>query len=304
MKLSVIIPAFDEELSISSTVHAVRKMMDSSGIQGEIVVVDDGSGDSTGRLAVEAGARVITHTKNRGYGASLKTGITNSIHDTIAITDADGTYPTERLPDLLEALEGADMVVGARTGDNVSIPWARKPAKWALRKLAAHLTGTKIPDLNSGLRVFPKALAMRYLHLLPSGFSFTTTITVASLCDDLEVKYVPIDYHPRTGSSKIRPGHFANFLMLVLRLTVLFRPLKVFVPASMFCLVMGLVKLMLDIVIALKDTGLTLELLRYPIISTTSVIFLVSSLQILLVGMVAEALAQRRSYPPSPPSRT
>jgi glycosyltransferase involved in cell wall biosynthesis len=302
-QLSVIIPAFNEEQSISSTVISVLTMLSSSGIRGEVIVVNDGSMDATGRLAAEAGARVISHSSNHGYGASLKTGIRNSAFDLIAITDADGTYPIERIPDLVNALEGANMAVGARIGENVHIPAVRKPAKWLLRKMATHITGTQIPDLNSGLRVFRKSLALRYLHLLPSGFSFTTTITVASLCDDLDVRFIPIDYLPRTGSSKIRPGHFPNFLMLVLRLAVLFKPLKVFIPASMVCLVLGLVKLLLDIVIALRDTGLTTDLLRYPIISTTTVIFLVASLQILLVGMVAESLAQRQSCSPgSPPT--
>jgi len=300
-QLSVVIPAFNEEKSISSTVFSAQKMLSSSGIQGEVIVVDDGSTDVTGRLASEAGARVIAHSTNHGYGASLKTGIRNAAYDLIAITDADGTYPIDRIPDLVDAIEGADMAVGARIGENVHIPAVRKPAKWLLRRLATHITGTQIPDLNSGLRVFRKGLALRYLHLLPSGFSFTTTITVASLCDDLDVKFIPIDYLPRTGTSKIRPGHFPNFLMLVLRLAVLFRPLKVFIPASMVCLVLGLVKLMLDIVIATKDTGLTLDLLRYPIISTTTVIFLIASVQILLVGMVAESLAQRQYCHPDPP---
>lgn len=300
-QLSVIIPAFDEELSISSTVLAVRQMLVSSGMEGEVIVVDDGSKDATGRLAAEAGARVITHASNHGYGASLKTGIRSALFETIAITDADGTYPIDRIPDLVAAMDGACMAVGARIGGNVHIPAVRKPAKWILRKLAAHITGTRIPDLNSGLRVFRKSLALRYLHLLPSGFSFTTTITVASLCDDLDVRFLPIDYLPRTGSSKIRPGHFPNFLMLVLRLAVLFRPLKIFMPASLVCLVLGMVKLLLDIVIAFRDTGSTLDLLRYPIISTTTVIFLVASLQILLVGMVAESLAQRQSCPPGSP---
>jgi glycosyltransferase involved in cell wall biosynthesis len=300
-QLSVIIPAFDEELSISSTVHMVLEMLSRSGMQGEVIVVNDGSRDDTGRLAMEAGARVISHASNHGYGASLKTGIRNAAFDLIAITDADGTYPIERIPDLVNALEGANMAVGARVGENVHIPAIRRPAKWLLRKLATHITGRPIPDLNSGLRVFRKSLALRYLHLLPSGFSFTTTMTVASMCDDLDVRFVPIDYLPRTGSSKIRPGHFPNFLMLVLRLAVLFKPLKIFVPASMVCLVFGLVKLLLDIVIALKDTGLTVDLLRYPIISTTTVVFLIASLQILLVGMVAESLAQRQSCPPGSP---
>ncbi len=293
-RLSVIIPAFNEEQSIVSTVEKVRAMLDRSGIDGEVIVVNDGSTDATGSLAVSTGVRVVSHERNLGYGASLKTGIRNSDCAVIAITDADGTYPVERVPELFQALESSEMAVGSRTGENVRIPLVRKPAKWVLNRLANRLTGTSIPDLNSGLRVFTRSLATRYLHLLPDGFSFTTTITVASLCDGVPVRFIPIDYHAREGSSKIRPGHFPNFLMLVLRLAVLFRPLKVFLPTSAVLFCFGFAKLVLDFIIAAGQVGLGPELVRYPIISTTTVIFLVSSLQVLLVGMVAEALAARR----------
>lgn len=294
MKLSVIIPAFNEEQSIVSTVERVRDTLCRCGIEAEVLVVNDGSTDSTGRLALSTGVMVVGHEQNQGYGASLKTGIRHSSSDMIAIIDADGTYPVDRLPDLLDAMPGAEMVVGSRTGGTVRIPFVRRPAKWVLNKLAERLTGTRIPDLNSGLRVFTRSLALRYLNLLPEGFSFTTTITVASLCDGVPVRFIPIDYHTREGSSKIRPGHFPNFLMLVFRLAVLFRPLKVFLPASMTLLVIGLAKLILDILIAIGQVGFTPALASHPVISTTTVIFLVSSLQVLLVGMVAEALAVRR----------
>ncbi len=195
--LSVVIPAYNEEGSIAPTVTDLHRMFSESGIQGEILVVDDGSTDSTAALAERAGARLISHGTNRGYGASLKTGIRNALHDTIAIIDADGTYPVDRIPDLLEELEGCEMVVGARTGENVRIPAMRKPAKWVLRKVANRITGTNIPDLNSGLRIFTRELVKKYINLLPDGFSFTTTITVASLCNDTGVKFVPINYYTR-----------------------------------------------------------------------------------------------------------
>lgn len=294
-ELSVVIPAYNEEQSIVTTVGSVRDMLDGAGITGEIIVVDDGSDDRTGELAATTEARVLTHSSNRGYGASLKTGIRNSVYETIAITDADGTYPVERIPSLLEALEsGADMAVGARTTGVSNIPTARRPAKWVLRKLAAYITGCRIPDLNSGLRVFGKNLALNYFHLLPSGFSFTTTITVASLCDDLEIEFIPIDYMQREGTSKITPTHFPNFVMLVMRLAVLFRPLKIFIPASLFCFVLGIVKLGIDVALAVQQTGgFGWSILSFPVISSTTVILMVSGLQILLFGMVAEAMARR-----------
>lgn len=204
--LSVVIPAYNEEGSIAPTVTDLHRMFSESGIQGEILVVDDGSTDSTAALAERAGARLISHGTNRGYGASLKTGIRNALHDTIAIIDADGTYPVDRIPDLLEELEGCEMVVGARTGENVRIPAMRKPAKWVLRKVANRITGTNIPDLNSGLRIFTRELVKKYINLLPDGFSFTTTITVASLCNDTGVKFVPINYYTRQVPPRSDPA--------------------------------------------------------------------------------------------------
>ncbi len=292
-RVSVVIPAYNEEQSIVSAVESTRAALSPDWADSEIIVVDDGSTDSTAELARGTGARVFRHSTNHGYGAALKTGIARAEGRIIAITDADGTYPSERLPDLLERLEDSDMVVGARTGESVHIPPLRRPAKRLLRALAANITETGIPDLNSGLRVFRRSLALRYLHLLPSGFSFTTTITVASLCDDLEVTYIPIDYHEREGRSKIVPGHFFNFVLLVLRLAVLFRPLKVFVPAAAVCGILGLVKLMLDVVIAIDQAGLTASLFTFPIVSPTAVIFLVAALQLLLFGMVAESMGRR-----------
>ena len=292
--ISVIIPAYNEEQSIVTTVEAVMKTLASCGSECEIIVVDDGSSDATFKLVSGTAARVIRHSFNRGYGASLKTGIRAASNGIIAICDADGTYPIERIPELVSQLDNCDMAVGSRTGETVFIPWNRKPAKWFLRKLAAYITGIDIPDLNSGLRVFRKSLALQYFSLLPSGFSFTTTITVASLCDDLEVIYLPINYHQREGESKINPSHFPNFIMLVLRLAVLFRPLKVFVPVSLFCFTTGLLKLTLDIVAAANQVGsLGAIMTSFPVVSTTSVILFVSALQILLFGMVAEAMARR-----------
>jgi len=267
-----------------------------------VIVVDDGSRDDTAAAAREAGARVIAHGRNRGYGAALKTGIRAARSEIVVITDADGTYPVERIPDLLEALGACDMAVGARTGEVVHIPTARKPGKWMLRMLAEYVTGTRIPDLNSGLRAFRRSFAMQYFPLLPQGFSFTTTITVASFCDGYSTEYIPIDYHVRKGRSKITPASFFSFLGLVLRLSVYFRPMKVFMPAALACLALGLGKLVLDIVVALRLYGSFGSLLSQEVLSVSSLILLLSGLQIALVGTVAEALARRWSPATAPVS--
>lgn len=295
-KVSVLVPAFNEAQSVKQTIQSIREVLDKSGITGEIVLVDDGSSDDTAALAESAGAKVLRHQSNLGYGASLKTGIRNTSYDTVVITDADGTYPIDMIPELIQKMEesSADMVVGARTGAEVAVPLIRKPFKWIVRRLAQYIVERPIPDLNSGLRVFRKDMALRYFNLYPNGFSFTSTITVASMCDNCKVEYVPINYHKRQGKSKIVPVDFFAFVMLVLRLSVLFKPLRVFVPVSVFCFSIGFLKLIHDVVMGISisnDTGASLLVL--PIVSSTAVAFLLASLQILLVGMVAEALAKR-----------
>jgi hypothetical protein len=170
------------------------------------------------------------------------------------------------------------MVVGARTGVSVSIPWARRPAKAFLRWLASYLAGQKLPDLNSGLRLMRADLVQRYLHLLPSGFSFTTTITLAAACNDHQVEYVPIDYHARLGESKIRPRHAYDFTLLILRTIVFFNPLKVFIPAGVILALAGLAKFAYDV---------TLDNL-----SESAVLALLGALIVWAVGLLADQNAR------------
>lgn len=247
---SVVIPAYDEEEGIAPALRELHRSLEGCGRPYEVIVVDDGSSDATGEIARGEGATVITHRVNRGYGSALKTGIRRARYDTIVITDADGTYPSAAIPKLVECLDDSfEMAVGARVGDSVAIPWVRRPAKWVLRHLASYLAGQPIPDLNSGLRAMKRSLVRRYEHLLPSGFSFTTTITLASLCRDHMVHYETIDYRPRKGSSKIRPAHAFDFLLLILRTIVYFNPLKVFLPLGGLFIAAGLAKFGYDVVI-------------------------------------------------------
>jgi glycosyltransferase involved in cell wall biosynthesis len=257
--VSVVMPAYDEAPGIAATIAAVQAVLAALKVDHELVVVDDGSDDGTAEVAAEAGADVVVSLpENRGYGSALKAGIARARHDTVVIIDADGTYPPEAIPALLELAARYHMVVAARTGDSVHVPWARRPAKWFLRMLASYLAGRRIPDLNSGLRLFRKDLVVRFGHLLPSGFSFTTTITLAALSNDVLVAWQPIDYHPRVGHSKIRPGHAFDFLLLVIRTIVYFNPLKVFLPLGAVLFLVGTGKLAYDIVIGnLSETAIT-----------------------------------------------
>jgi len=248
--ISIVIPAYNEEGAIEAAVRHVQEVMNGSGFKYELIVVDDGSSDRTAEILEGIdGVVLIPVPENRGYGASLMTGIRKSRFDLIAITDADGTYPAEKIPELVAQCNRYDMVVGARVGDNVHIQTIRKPAKWVLGKISSYLAGRRIPDLNSGLRVMRKDLVQRFEHLLPAGFSFTTTITLAALCSSSLVKYVPIDYHPRVGDSKIRAVHALDFLILIIRTIVYFNPLKVFIPLGSAFFVLGFTKFIYDVYI-------------------------------------------------------
>jgi glycosyltransferase involved in cell wall biosynthesis len=245
--VAVIIPAFNEEAGVGPTVDRVRAAMRETPWTFDIIVVDDGSTDQTATQAETHGARLISQPANRGYGAALKAGIRQSRSEYIMITDADGTYPPEMMPDLMAAAaRNADMVVGARAFTDRSVPHIRRPAKLFLTLLASYLAGRRIPDLNSGLRLIRRSVLIQFLHILPAGFSFTTTITLALLCNSYHVVYVPVACAPRIGRSKLRATEFAAFIKLVLRTVVLFNPLRVFLPLGGSLFLAGLAKFTYD----------------------------------------------------------
>ncbi|MFN8636374.1 MAG: glycosyltransferase family 2 protein [Chloroflexota bacterium] len=285
--LTIVIPAYNEERGIVPVVGQVRDAMESFEYDFEILVVDDGSRDKTADQARTTGVRVVQHRQNRGYGEALKTGIRHAKYDRIAIIDADGSYPAQDIPRLAELLGDAEMVVGARTSRNAAIPLIRRPAKKALTLLASYLTGVKIPDLNSGLRLFRRALAIEFFDLLPSKFSFTTTITLAALNSGYLVEFVEIDYYARTGKSKIRPIQDTwNFFMLVVRLTLIFRPLKVFMP-----LAIGLF-LLAAVVLGTGWFGF------HKVFDNTAMLLLFAAFQCVAIGMLADVVNVRRSRAP------
>lgn len=305
--VSVIIPAYNEEAAVGSEVKNLQRVLSAAGRPHEIIVVDDGSSDRTAAEAASAGARVVRHADNRGYGASIKTGILAAEHDRIVIVDADGTYPPEAIPELVTGLDTADMTVGARVGNGVHIPWVRRPAKWILGWLANCIAGRRIPDLNSGLRAFHRPCVIQYFPLLSNRFSFTTTVTLALLADDYRVVYQPISYHPRIGRSKIRPWHFMEFVMLVLRMAMLFQPLKVFAPMAVGCAALGGLKLVFDIVAVFERAGTANWSLLFlqRVVSTSAILLLLMALQLLLAGMMADGVLRRMAQQRAPlvPSR-
>ncbi len=281
-RVSIIIAAYNEEETIGGVLSEVKEMMEKSGWGYEIMVIDDGSSDGTGRIAREKGAKLISHPVNRGYGAALKTGIRNAKNDTILITDADGTYPAEEIPRLLKEMKDYDMVVGARTGEKVKMPFFRRPAKFFLNRLASYLSERKIPDINSGLRAFKKEVALKYFHILPAKFSFTTTITLAFLSDDYLVKYLPIDYHKRRGRSKIRPLRDTwGFLLLIIRTVIYFNPLKVLLPLASFLFLLGVVILFYS------------KFVLQRVMDITVILLIVASLLVALLGLIADLIVKR-----------
>jgi glycosyltransferase involved in cell wall biosynthesis len=280
-RYTIVIPAYNEYNSILSTIDEILK----SPGDIELIIVDDGSDDGTYELASSTSATVIKHDYNRGYGASLKTGIKNAAHEIIVITDADSTYPNDKIPELVDTLvqDRLDMVVGARIKENVKIPLIRRPAKWLITKLAGFLAGTKIPDLNSGLRVMKKSVVKGYIRLLPDGFSFTATITLAMLTNGHNVKYMPVDYFKRSGKSKIRPMHDTlNFLQLIIRMVLYFDPLRVFLPLSLPLIVIGFFLMVF-------------QAIYYKNIGTISVIISLAGIQLLAIGMIADLIDKRTS---------
>lgn len=279
--ISVLVPVYNEEASVVETIARLQSTLKTSGLSYEIIVIDDGSTDGTPGLLRGVDATVVRHPANRGYGASLKSGLRASRHPVVAIVDADGTYPIERLPELVAGLDTADMVVGARTGDVVRVPLARRPMKWLLTQVANLLSGHRIPDLNSGLRVFRRELATRFGGLFPDGFSFTSTITLASHINGYRVTYVPVDYYSRTGTSSIRPVRdSAGFLLLIVRMVVTFKPLNVFLPTAGLLLVVGIAKAGLDVY-------------RTGAFGTGAAILILAALQIALMGLLADLVTRR-----------
>jgi glycosyltransferase involved in cell wall biosynthesis len=280
--LTMIIPVYNEEEGIHMVLEDIHAVLKKTDIRKEIIVVDDGSNDHTAeKLQNLPYIRILRNPMNMGYGASIKKGIRAAQFEWIGITDGDGTYPNEMIPDLLSKMEENDMVVGARLGKNVNIPFMRRPAKWVLNQIANYLAQGKIPDLNSGLRIFKKNIATRFLNILSDRFSFTTTITLAMLCNRYEVTYVPIEYHPRKGKSKIHPiQDTINFLQLIVRTILYFDPLRIFLPVGL-CLLLTSTVLFI------------LRLLHVGPFGVTIPMFLLAGIQVLAIGMLADLIEKR-----------
>jgi polyisoprenyl-phosphate glycosyltransferase len=280
--VSVVLPVFNEKGHLLAEIDRIRKALETSSYTYEIIVVDDGSTDGSGdRLRSVEGIRVISFPRNRGSGSARKAGTFAARGRAVVWTDADMTYPNDRIPELVKELEGQDQVVGARTSEQGTAKALRVPAKWIIRMLAQYLAGVKIPDLNSGLRAFRRSVAVQYLHLLPAGFSCVTTITMAFLANGYSVKYIPIEYSPRAGESKFHWwADTRRYLLQVVRLVLSYNPLKVFLPLGLALLAVGAAKLGFDLVD--KD---------WRVGSNTSLL-LFAAFQVIAIGLLADLVVR------------
>lgn len=283
--VSVVLPIFNEQGHLIAELQRIRAAMEASPYSFEIIVVDDGStDDSAAELKGVDGIRLVRHTRNLGSGAARRTGTSAALGRVVVWTDVDMTYPNDEIPRIVKEMEGYDHVVGARRTEQGTLKLFRVPTKYFIRKLASYLTQTDIPDLNSGLRAFRRDVAMQYIHELPAGFSCVTTLTLSFLSNGYSIKYVPIDYFPRAGTSKFHWWRDTKrYVLQVVRMVLSYNPLRVFMPLGGVLLALGMGKLIYDL--ASKDFRL----------ATNTLLLFFAALQVLTVGLLADLIVRTRS---------
>ena len=288
---TIVLPCYNEEAHVLLEIQRITKAMDADGMPYELLAVDDCSTDDT--LAVLRHAelehpnlRVVAFRRNGGSGTVRRIGTQMARGQIVVWTDADMTYENERIPEMVRMLledDSYDQVVGARTTEEGSHKALRVPAKFVIRKVAEVLAKQRIPDLNSGLRAFRKEVSLPYLRLLPPGFSCVTTITLAFLCNQHDIKYVPTSYAKRAGTSKF---HFVKdayrYILQVLRMVMYFEPLRVLMPLALFLFGLGFAKAVSDMV---------RHLFYFP---ANTVLLLVSGLLIGSVALLADLVVRSR----------
>jgi glycosyltransferase involved in cell wall biosynthesis len=292
--VSIVLPVYNEVGHVEQELDRITAAMDTSGYSYDLDVYDDGSTDGSRELLEELSAsgrypqlRFVARPRHAGPGTIRRIGTQQARGEIVAWTDADLSYPNERLPEfvaLLAADRGIDQVVGARRGEAGSYRLLRVPAKWAIRRIASYLTDTSIPDLNSGMRVFRREVSQPYLRLLPTGFSCVTTLTVSFLANGHEIRYVPIDYATRAGRSKF---HFIRdaylYILQVLRMVMYFNPLKVLMPIGLWIIALGGVKMVTDVIrFGWRVPGST-------------VLIMLTGMQIAALALLADLIVRSRS---------
>ncbi|MCA1825151.1 MAG: glycosyltransferase family 2 protein [Mycobacteriales bacterium] len=290
--VTVVLPCYNEREHVLAEIERISAALEQSGYSYELLVIDDGSSDGTREVLEQAAQdrpniRFMPFARNQGSGTARRIGTEDARGEIVVWTDADMTYPNERIPELVQMLDddpSFDQVVGARRSEEGTYKLLRVPAKWFIRRIASYLTQTKIPDLNSGLRAFRRDVSLPYLRLLPPGFSCVTTLTVAFLSNNHDVRYVDIDYFKRAGKSKFHPLHDAyRYILQVLRMVMYFNPLKVLMPLALWILGIGVAKLVYD-------------LIAHPFrVAINTVLLFVTGLIITSVALLADLVVRSRS---------
>jgi len=279
-RYSVIVPVYNEQEAICDFLDRLLEVVKDKPV--EVIVVDDGSDDQTAEILTvyraEHGIKVVTHEKNRGYGAAIKSGLRSARADRVLIIDGDGSYMPEKIPLLLEKSEASDMVISVRRSDFGVEALSRRILKWLIVRMVRWLSGFEIKDLNSGMRVFSKSVALKYISILPDGFSLTSTLTLVFLSDGYLVDYLDIDYLPRKGESKFRLYELGSLALLLLRTLVYFNPLKFFVPLSLLLLIIACLVASVSIFVIRK------------FMDVTTVLLVVASVQVFILGLLADLI--------------
>lgn len=280
--VSVVIPAYNEQDGIGPTLDALLDALEGSDRVYEVLVVDDGSSDATGQRARRDGVTVLTHRHNRGYGAALRTGVLRAAAPVVLFYDGDGQFQPEDVERVVAEIDaGADAALGSRTADSYS-PLSRRGGKKVLGWFANYLARRSIPDLNCGLRAFRRDILLDYLHLLPSGFSASSTTTLIFLKEDHDVVFVPVTVRRRIGSSTVRQlKHGPQVMLLITRLTVLFDPFRVFGPVALLLFLGGLAW---GLQYMLQGRGL----------SVAALFLLISAVLVFLFGLLTDQVAALR----------
>lgn len=291
LDVTVVLPCYNEQDHVMEEIDRITAAMDASGYSYELLVIDDKSTDDTlaileAALPTRPHMRLMPFRTNGGSGTARRIGTREAYGKVVVWTDADMTYPNERIPEFVQYLHdnpGVDQVVGARTTEEGTHKFLRVPAKWVIRKIAERLSSARIPDLNSGLRAFRRDVSLPYLRLLPPGFSCVTTITMSFLSNQHPVDYLAIDYAKRSGSSKF---HFVKdayrYILQVLRMVMYFNPIKVLMPLALTLLGLSLVKGIVDVI-------------RYNFgITTNAVLLFISGMIIFTLALLADLIVRSR----------
>jgi glycosyltransferase involved in cell wall biosynthesis len=278
--VTVVIPAYNEELTIGEVVTGVRRSVP----EADIIVINDGSNDATAEKARNAGARVISHPLNKGNGACIKTALREITGGKVAIIDGDGQHNPEDLPSLLTQLDKFDLVVGARSFITANGSLLRNFGNVFLSRLASFLAEQNIPDLTSGFRAFRHEIVSKYLHIYPNKYSFPSTSTLTCITAGYNVKFVPVQVRerPPLTYSKLHPFKDGfRFLMFILRIITLANPNKIFFPAGLFMVICGILLTIRNLILFMQFSG-------------GVVLFLAGGINIIFFGLILDQFASIR----------